>query len=101
MMMLKWSSVAGKAPVKRQSILVVRVTGSVAETQKLMTAAFDASRGAGIEYAQAIDIIAKAYVGNYRGIKQLNLGLSESEIKMMSFDELLNKIMTLREKRSA
>lgn len=71
---------------------LVRVTGSIAETQKLMTAAFDASRGAGIEYAQAIDIIAKAYVGNYRGIKQLNLGLSESEIKMMSFDELLNKI---------
>lgn len=71
---------------------LVRVTGSVAETQKLMTAAFDASRGAGIEYAEAIDIIAKAYVGNYRGIKQLNLGLSESEIKMMSFDELLNKI---------
>lgn len=71
---------------------LVRVTGSVAETQKLMKTAFDASAGAGIEYSKAVDIIAKAYVGNYKGLKQLNLGIKDAELKTMSFDEILNKI---------
>lgn len=38
---------------------LVRITGSVAETQKLMMTAFDASRGAGIEYSQAVQLISK------------------------------------------
>lgn len=71
---------------------LVRVTGSVAETQKLMMTAFDASRGAGIEYSQAIQIISRAYVGNYKGLKQLNLGLSDAELKTKSFNEVLTLI---------
>lgn len=71
---------------------LVRITGSVAETQKLMMTAFDASRGAGIEYSQAIQLISRAYVGNYKGLKQLNLGLSDAELKTKSFDEVLTLI---------
>jgi hypothetical protein len=71
---------------------LVRVTGSVAKTQQLMMTAFDASRGAGIEYSKAIQLISRAYVGNYKGLKQLNLGLSDAELKTKSFDQILTII---------
>ena len=73
---------------------LARVTGTVAESQKLMTLAFDVSRGAGIDYMQAVDAISKAYVGNLKGLKKLNLGLTDAQLKTMKFEDivtLLNK----------
>ena len=71
---------------------LVRVTGSVAESQKLMQVAFDTSRGAGIEYLSAVDALSKAYVGNFKGLKKLNLGLTDAELKTMKFEEIVNKL---------
>ena len=71
---------------------LARVTGSVAESQKLMAVAFDASRGAGIGYMDAVNALSQAYVGNKKGLRQLNLGLTQAELSAMSFDQILNKI---------
>lgn len=68
---------------------LARVTGSIATTQKVMTKAFDIASGAGLSYSQTIDILSQAYVGNTKGLKQLNTGLSTAELKALSFDELL------------
>ena len=65
------------------------VTGSVAKTEKLLGLAFDVSSGSGLDYASTIDILSQAYVGNTKGLKQLNLGLTQAEIKTMSFDDLI------------
>jgi hypothetical protein len=65
------------------------VTGSVAKTEKLMSLAFDVSSGSGLDYASTIDILSQAYVGNTKGLKQLNLGLTQAEIKAMSFDDVM------------
>ena len=65
------------------------VTGSVAKTEKLLGLAFDVSSGSGLDYASTIDILSQAYVGNTKGLKQLNLGLTQAEIKAMSFDDLI------------
>lgn len=71
---------------------LARVTGSVAESQKLMSVAFDASRGAGIGFLEAVKTLSQAYVGNKKGLRQLNLGLTQAELTAMSFDEILAKI---------
>ena len=71
---------------------LARTTGSISVTQKLMTVAFDASNGAGLGYAQTIDILSQAYVGNKKGLKQLNLGLTNADLAAMSFDEILTVI---------
>jgi len=68
---------------------LARVTGSIAATQKLMTVAFDASNGSGLSYASTIDILSQAYVGNQKGLKQLNLGFTAAELKAKSFDEII------------
>ena len=71
---------------------LARVTGSIATTQKLMTVAFDASSGSGLSYASTIDILSQAFVGNQKGLKQLNLGYTAAELKAKSFDELIEII---------
>ena len=65
------------------------VTGSVAQTQKLMGLAFDVSSGSGLDYASTVELLSQAYVGNTKGLKQLKLGLTQTEIKAMSFDEIV------------
>lgn len=65
------------------------VTGSVAKTEKLMGLAFDVASGSGLDYASTIEILSQAYVGNTKGLKQLNLGLTQAEIKAMTFDEVV------------
>ena len=71
---------------------LARVTGSVAESQKLMATAFDVSKGAGIGFLDAVNTLSQAYVGNKRGLRQLNLGLTQAELTAMSFDEILTRI---------
>ncbi len=68
------------------------VTGSVAKTEKLMALAFDVSSGSSLDYASAVDILSQAYVGNTKGLKQLDLGLTQAEIKAMSFDEIMARL---------
>ena len=65
------------------------VTGSVAKSEKLMALAFDVSSGSGLDYASTVELLSQAYVGNTKGLKQLNLGLTQAEIKAMSFDDVM------------
>jgi len=71
---------------------LAQVTGSVAMSQDLMKLAFDAAAGSGLDYAQTVDILSQAYVGNTKGLKQLNLGLTAAELKAMSFADIQKKI---------
>ena len=71
---------------------LAQVTGSVAKTQELLNLAFDASAGAGLDYASTVDILSQAYLGNFKGIKQLNLGLTQAELSAMSFAQIQDKI---------
>lgn len=73
---------------------LARVTGSTIETQKLMALAFDVSAGTGTDYTQVIDALSQAYVGNNKGLKSLNIGLSQADLKTKSFADItaiLNK----------
>jgi len=71
---------------------LAQVTGSVTKTQDLMGLAFDVSSGSGLDYASTVDILSQAYVGNNKGLKQLNLGLTQAELKAMSFDKIQTKL---------
>jgi hypothetical protein len=68
---------------------LANVTGSVSKTQELMALAFDVSSGSSLDYASTIELLSQAYVGNNKGLKQLNLGLTQAEIKAMSFDDVM------------
>ena len=71
---------------------LAQVTGSVAKTQDLMKLAFDVSAGSGLSFAASVDVLSQAYVGNYKGLKQLNLGLTQGELAGMRYIDIQKKI---------
>lgn len=67
---------------------LARVTGSSLETQKLMSLAFDVSAGSGQDFSKVINTLSQAYVGNNKGLRSLNIGLSAADLKTKSFAEI-------------
>lgn len=67
---------------------LARVTGSLQTTQKLMALAFDVASGTGENYGSVIDALSQAYVGNTKGLKKLNIGLTQAELKTKSFADI-------------
>jgi hypothetical protein len=71
---------------------LVTTTGSVTKAQQLLNTAIETSRGSGIDLATVAQDLANAYVGNTRGLKKYNLGLTQAELKTMSFTEIMVRL---------
>jgi hypothetical protein len=72
---------------------LLTTTGSLAESQKILGIALDVSRGSGRELTQVTQDLAQAYVGNTRGLRKYNLGLTQAELKTMSFAEVQARLI--------
>lgn len=73
---------------------LLTTTRDVTVAQGLMNVAIDTARGSGKDLATVAQDLANAYVGNYKGLKKYNLGLTQAELSAKSFEEivdLLNK----------
>jgi hypothetical protein len=76
---------------------LLQTTGSVTKSQELLTQALDISRGSGIDYETVVNDLSLAYTGQTRGLRKYSLGLTQAELKTMSFaqiQEKLNKTFT-------
>ena len=71
---------------------LLQVTGSVSKSQELLIQALDISRGSGIEFETVIQDLASAYVGNTKGLKKYNLGISKAELSTISFADAQKKL---------
>jgi hypothetical protein len=71
---------------------LLQVTGSYSMSQKILNSALDASAGSGIGLEESISTLSQAYVGNLKGLRKFNLGLTATELKTMSFQEVLDKV---------
>lgn len=69
-------------------IQLAQVTGSTTYAQNMLNTALDVSAGTGMDLAGATKILSQAYVGNYKGLKQLNLGLTNAELATKSYLEV-------------
>ena len=67
---------------------LAKVTLSTAKTQELMALAVDLARSNGLEFSTVINTLSKAYIGNYKGLKQLNIGLTDAELKTKDFADI-------------
>jgi hypothetical protein len=73
---------------------LLTTTGSVTKSQELLGLALDVAAGSGESLVGVSNDIAQAYVGNTKGLRKYNLGLTQTELKTASFIELqtaLNK----------
>lgn len=70
---------------------LLTTTGSLTKSQELLATAIDGSRGSGVELKTVAQDLANAYVGNTKGLKKYNLGLTQAELKTMSFTKVQAK----------
>jgi hypothetical protein len=73
---------------------LIQVTGSYTKSKELLTTALNASAGAGVDLGTTVQDLAQAYVGNLRGLRKYNLGLTQAELATMSFQEIQDKLNT-------
>jgi hypothetical protein len=71
---------------------LLQTTGSVAKSQELLTQALDVSAGSGVDYETVVNDLSMAYVGQTRGLRKYSLGLSQAELKTMSFADVQEKL---------
>jgi len=71
---------------------LLQTTGSVAKSTELLTQALDISRGSGVDFETVVNDLSMAYVGQTRGLKKYSLGLSQAELKTMSFADVQEKL---------
>jgi hypothetical protein len=73
-----------------QSLLTT--TGDLVQSQTMLRDAIDISRGSGVDLVTVSQDLANAFVGNTRGLKKYNLGLSQTQLKTMSLFEIQKKL---------
>jgi hypothetical protein len=71
---------------------LLQTTGSVAKSTELLTQALDVSRGSGVDFETVVNDLSMAYVGQTRGLRKYSLGLSQAELKTMSFADVQEKL---------
>lgn len=69
---------------------LAQITGSVKRSQDLLALAFDVSAGSGKDINSVVDLLTKAFLGNIKGLKSLNLAYTDAELKAMDFNEVVS-----------
>ena len=63
-------------------------TRSVAMSQDILNTAIDVSAGTGVELQTVVNDLSKSFLGNNASLSKYELGLSKSELKAKSFNEI-------------
>lgn len=71
---------------------LLTTTGSVAKSQQMLSDAISISRGSGVDLATVAQDLSNAYVGNTKGLKKYNLGLTQAELKASTFLDIQTKL---------
>lgn len=71
---------------------LVRVTGSAAEAQKLLTVATDVSVGAGRDLGSVVTGLGKAYQGNYGALSKLGIAIDETAVSTQGFSAVTDQL---------
>lgn len=76
---------------------LLTTTGSLTQSQKLLSDAITISRASGVDLATVTEDLGKGYIGITKGLTKYNTGLTKAELQSKSFNEILGVIL----KRSA
>lgn len=71
---------------------LLTTTGSVTEAQKLLTTALNLSAASGIDVVSVAGDLSKGYVGQTRALAKYGIGLTQAQLKAMSFEEVQTRI---------
>lgn len=74
---------------------LLTTTGNIAKSQELLKQALDLSAASGIDLETVASDLAKAYTGQTRGLTKYGLGLSQTQLKAMKFEDVQKRINVL------
>ncbi len=66
---------------------LVTVTGDTSKAQDLLNLSLDVAAGSGQDLLTVNQDLAALYVGNTKGLRKYNLGLTQSELKTLDFND--------------
>jgi hypothetical protein len=66
---------------------LITATGSATKSNELLNLSLDVAAGSGENLVSVNQDLAALYVGNTKGLKKYNLGLSQAELKTLDFEE--------------
>jgi hypothetical protein len=66
---------------------LITTTGSAKKSQDLLNLSLDVAAGSTVDLLTVNQDLAAAFVGQTRGLRKYNLGLSQSELKTLKFDD--------------
>jgi hypothetical protein len=69
---------------------LITTTGSATKAQELLNLSLDVAAGSGEDLLTVNQDLAAAYVGQTRGLRKYNLGLTQAELKTLDFDDAVN-----------
>ena len=71
---------------------LLTTTGDVAKSEELLTSAINISRGSTVDLTTVAYDLSQAYVGNYKGLKKYQLGLSNAQLKTVGFTGVMDAL---------
>ena len=74
---------------------LLTTTGDVAKSQSLLRTALDLSAASGQDVITVAGDLSKGYVGQTRALAKYGIGLTQAQLKAMSFEEVQTRINTL------
>ena len=66
---------------------LITATGSATKSNELLNLSLDIAAGSGQDLVSVNQDLAALYVGNTKGLKKYNLGLSQAELKTLDFED--------------
>ena len=76
-------------------VKILQTTGSLAKSQEILNQSLDVTAATGLDIVTVSQALSQAYVGNTRGLRQLNLGLTKTELASASFADIQTKLNQL------
>jgi hypothetical protein len=76
-------------------LTLLRTTGSLAKSQELLNLSLDIAASEGLSVTAVAEKLSQAYVGQARGLRSLNLGLTTAELNTADFEFIQRKLTTL------
>jgi hypothetical protein len=74
---------------------ILRATGDVTESQKLLALALDIAAGTGKSVTQVSQSLQKAYLGQTQALGRLGVGLSKAELASSDFEQIQARLADL------
>jgi hypothetical protein len=76
-------------------LTLLQTTGSLTKSQDLLNLSLDVAAATGTDVASVSQKLAQAYVGNAKGLRSLNLGLTTAELNSADFETVQKRITKL------